>query len=98
MKSTHILPPTEAYMGEREGFWGHPRPRQGTSSPAPLEIHMLNAYGVNVYLAAQVGCSCAVSKRNERIFLLPGGWIWNIAHLVGRNCPVQHNFVVTADM
>jgi len=90
------LPPAAA--SEEKEKLGTPQTPAGGFAPCTLEIDMLNVRRVNVYLAAQVGCSCAVSKRDERIFLLPGGWTWNVAHLVGRNCPGQHNFVVTADV
>src|SRR5256714_3810397 len=37
--STHNLPPSEAKEGERKIRGTPPRPRQGTSSPAPLLYH-----------------------------------------------------------
>src|SRR5207302_5592999 len=36
LTSSHNLPPSEANTGERGVCWGHPRPRQEASPPAPL--------------------------------------------------------------
>src|SRR6266581_2965238 len=36
LTSSHNLPPSEANTRERGVCWGHPRPRQEASPPAPL--------------------------------------------------------------
>src|SRR5256886_16758588 len=36
LTSTHNSPPAESDKGERGVCWGHPRPRQEASPPAPL--------------------------------------------------------------
>src|SRR6266851_7028292 len=52
LTSPHNLPPTEANKKEREGFWGHPRPRQRGS--APLHSPFMR------------GCQTATSQNERR--------------------------------
>jgi len=52
LTSPHNLPPTEVNKKEREGFWGHPRPRQRGRAP----LHSL----------FMRGCQTAASQNKRR--------------------------------